>query len=100
MVKPPHQLSHILDHEDSRVMRVTFSDGGIFRLRDFEQVDASIYGDTDRWCARVEEAVAGRHPDFKRLFLPGSLLDLHESDISEVLDESSGEVCYHATPTI
>src|SRR5437763_3823737 len=99
MIKAPHQLSHILDHEDSRVMRVTFSDG-IFRLSDFEQVDPSIYGDTDRWCARVEEAVAGTHPDFKRLFPSGSLLDLHEGDISEVLDESSGEVCYHATPAI
>ena len=81
-------------------MRVTFSDGGIFRLSDFEHVDPSIYGDTDRWCARVEEAVAGTHPDFKRLFLPGSLLDLHENDIIEVFDESLGEVCYHATPTI
>ena len=81
-------------------MRVTFSNGDIFRLSDFEQVDPSIYGDTDRWCARVEEAVASMHPDFKRLYLPGSLLDLHESDITEVLDESSGEVCYHATPTI
>jgi hypothetical protein len=100
MVKPPHRLSHVLGREDSRVLRVTLFDGGIFRLSDFEQVDPSIYGDTDRWSARVEEAVAGSHPDFKRLHRPGSLLDLHESDITEVLDESSGEVCYHATPTI
>jgi hypothetical protein len=100
MVKPPHQLSHILDREDSQVLRLTFADGGVFRLREFEQVDPSIYGDTDRRCARVEEAVAGTHPDFKRLFQRGSLLDLHESDISQIVDEFSGEVLYDATPTI
>ena len=103
MVKPPHQLSHILERDDSRVMRVTFSNGNIFRLRDFEQVDPSIYGDSDRWCATIEEAVSGNHPDFHRLFLPGSMLDSHESDITEIIDESSGEIVYaspHGTPTI
>ena len=90
MVKSSHQLTDILDHEDSRVMRVTFANGNVFRLKEFEQVDPSIYGDTDRWCT-CREAVGGSHPDFKRLFLPGSLLDLHKSDIAEVLDEASGK---------
>ena len=102
MTQAPHQLARFLVHEDRRILRVTIP-AGIFRLKEFEPVDPSIYGDTDRWCATIEEAVSGSHPDFHRLFRSGSMLDLHESDITEIIDERSGDIVYassHGTRTI
>ena len=99
-----HQLAHILDCDDSRIFRVTDTCGDVFRLKEFEAVDASIYNDaTARWCARVEEPVSSSHPDFKRRYRPKSLLQLRECDIAQVIDELSDTVLYardHGTPTI
>ena len=94
MVEAPHKLSHILDQPDSRVLRIRFIDGCVFRLSELEPVDTSIYGDTDRWCGRVDEPVSGTHPKFKHLYPVGSCVDIHEHDIAEVIDESLDTVIY------
>ncbi|HEV2046735.1 MAG TPA: hypothetical protein VGQ95_09070 [Chthoniobacterales bacterium] len=79
------------------VLRITFRDGDIFRLRDFSVVNPTIYGDADRWTSTVVEAVHGKHPDFARLHRPGGGLDFNERDISEIFDESSSTSLFQAT---
>jgi hypothetical protein len=89
-----HQFGDLFRGDDSRVLRVSFSDGAVFRLRGFSVIDPSIYGDADKWMASVEEAIAGHHPDFRRLFPVGSSLDFVESDITEILDEGTGDTLF------
>jgi hypothetical protein len=79
------------------VLRITFRHGDIFRLQHFSIVNPTIYGHADQWTATVVEAVRGDHPDFARLYRPGSGLDFHESDISEIFDESSSTPLFQAT---
>ena len=79
------------------VLRSTFRHGDVFRLQGFDVVDPTIYGDTDRWTGWVVEAVHGSHPDFARLYRPGSGLDFHEPDITEIFDESSSTSLFQAT---
>ena len=79
------------------VLRITFTDGDIFRLKDFETVHPTIYGDADRWTAIVVQPVRGKHPDFARLFHPGSGIDFNESEISEIFDEASSTILFAAT---
>ena len=103
MSSSPHQLRPVLRRDGPDVLRVSFTDGGVFRLRDLEPVDPSIYDDTDRWCARVVEAVSGSHREFARLYPAGSLVDIHEAEIREVFDESADRVVYvreQAAPSI
>ena len=79
------------------VLRLTFRRGDVFRLQGFDIVDPGIYGDADRWTGWVVEAVYGTHPDFARLYRPGSGLDFHESDVTEIFDESSSAPLFQAT---
>ena len=79
------------------VLRISFRHGDIFRLRDFSPVNPTIYGDADGWTATVVEAVRGHHPDFARLYRPGSGLDFFERDIAEIIDESSSTPLFQAT---
>ena len=87
-----HRLDAVFSTDGT--LRVTFTHGDIFLLRDFDTVDATIYGDADRWTATVVQPVRGEHPDFARLFRPGSGLDFNESDIAEISDETSSTILY------
>lgn len=71
----------------------------VFRLRGSFVVDHSIYGDTDKWCAEIVEAVSGSHPDFKRLFCAGDFLDFVESDIHAIHDDESGQLLHERHET-
>ncbi|MFN7813286.1 MAG: hypothetical protein ACK5SI_11570 [Planctomycetia bacterium] len=79
------------------VLRITFTDGDVFRLQGFQTVHPTIYGDADRWNASIVQPVRGKHLDFARLFRPGSGLDFNESDITEIFDEASSTVLFAAT---
>ena len=91
-----HRFRALFEADDSRVFRITFCDGDIFRLRLFSVVDPSIYGDADKWTAEVVEPVRGRHPKFEKLFHSGSGVDFVESDITEIFDETLQKVVYVA----
>jgi hypothetical protein len=79
------------------ILRVTFREGDVFRLQGFDVVHPTVYGDADRWTGWVVEAVHGSHPDFARLYRPASGFDFHESDITEIFDESSSTRLFEAT---
>jgi hypothetical protein len=79
------------------VLRVTFSDGDVFRLQDFDTVDPTIYGNADQWIATIVQPVGGKRPNFARLFRPGSGLQFKESDIVEIFDEASFTILFAAT---
>jgi hypothetical protein len=84
----------VLELSGERVLRISFVDGEVFRLRNFSIVDHSVYGDPDKWCAEVVEAVSGSHPDFKRLHRPGNFLDLVESDIATIQDDKTDQLLH------
>jgi hypothetical protein len=84
----------VFDVSGGRVFCVSFKDGQVFRLRQFSIIDHSVYGDSDRWCAEVVEAVSGGHPDFKRLHRPGNFLDLLESAIASIRYDETGQLVY------
>ncbi len=83
-----HRFGKFFSADESRVFRITFRDGMILRLVSFSVVDPSIYAISDQWTAVVVESVAGR------FFCPGGGLDFVESDIIEIVDESSAEIVY------
>jgi hypothetical protein len=89
-----HKLRHVFELSGARVLRVSFVDGTVFRLRGPYIVDHSIYGDSDKWCAEVVEPVSGSHPDFMRLHRPGNFLDFVESDIAAVRDDQSSQLLH------
>jgi hypothetical protein len=60
----------------------------ILRLASFSIVAPSIYSISDQWTATVVESVAWRS------FRPGVGLDFVESDVMEIVDESSAQVVY------
>ena len=88
-VTPPssHRFRELFDTEGPHLLRVTFRDGDIFRFRSFKIVDPSIYSISDQWNGTVAEQIAGRAPDFRLRYPPGSMIDFVESDIAEIFDE-------------
>ena len=91
-----HALGHLLETADDPVLRVELKSGDVFLLRSFEVVDASIYDEADRWCASIVEAVSGSNPLFHRLFKPGGLVDVNESDFARIEDAKSGDLLFRA----
>ena len=89
-----HRFSELFKADDSRIFRITLRGEDILRLQSFVIVDPSIYGISDQWSAVVVEPVSGSHPDFHRLFHPGSGIDFVESDITEIVDEQAGTIIY------
>jgi hypothetical protein len=96
IVEASHRYACLLDASEDRVFRVTFTNGDIFRLRQWSQIAPSTYGDPDGWCATVVEIVRASEPKKKRLFRPGSGVDILESDISEIFDEANGSIVHPA----
>jgi hypothetical protein len=90
-----HRFASLLATD--KVLRITFRDGDVFRLQYFSIINPTIYGYPDGWNATVVDAVHGHHPDFARLFRPGSGIDFYESDISEIFDECSSTPLFQAT---
>jgi len=89
-----HRLSTIFSTEG--VLLITFTDGDVFRLKGFQTVHPTIYGDADRWNASIVQPVRGKNLDFARLFRSGSKLDFNESDIKEIFDEASSAIVFAA----
>ena len=89
-------IRRLLLADDARVLRIVFRDSDTFRLCNFYQLDPSIYGIHDQWSATVVQAICGRHPDFTRLFLPGSSLDFIAPDITTITDVQTGALLYSA----
>jgi hypothetical protein len=89
-----HRFRALFEADTSRVFRISFRGGDVFRLRSFSVVDPSTYSISDQWTAEVVEPISGKHPDFRRLFHSGSGLDFVEAGIVEIFDESSGEMVY------
>jgi hypothetical protein len=96
---PAHRFSALFQATDDPILRVSFAHGDVFRLRDFATVDPSEEGFADQWVATVVEPVAGRHPDFARLFHPGSGVQFIEADITEIIDDRSGTVLFRHAVT-
>ena len=80
-----HKLEAVFNRDDEAVLVVTFTDGMVLKLRAAYQVDSSVYGKTGQWSAIVVQSVTGRS------FTVGSGVDFLESDVSAVLDESTGQ---------
>ncbi len=95
-ITPPssHQFGEFFEADDSLIFRITFECEDILRLRSFFIVDPSINEISDQWTALVVEPIAGKHPDFHRLFHSGSGIDFVESDITEIFDEKADLVIY------
>lgn len=89
-----HQFEELFLDDDERVFRITFIEGDVFRLRSFVVVDPSIYGVLDQWDALIVEAVAGARPNFYKLFRAGTAIDFVESDIAEIMDDTTGVILY------
>ena len=89
-VTPPssHRFCGLFDTEGLHLLRITFRDGDIFRFRSFKIVDPSIYSISDQWIGTVAEQIAGRAPDFRLRYTPGSMIDFVESDIAQILQRS------------
>jgi hypothetical protein len=83
-----HQFRELFENESAHSLRITFRDGDVFRFRSFRMVDPSVYSISDQWNGTVAEQIAGRPPDFRLRYSPGSMIDFVESDIAEIFDES------------
>ena len=82
-------------------LRITFSHGDILVLAECEEVDPSIYDEKGRWCCDIVEAVSGNRPKFKKLFRSGGKIDIHYSEIIEIIDHRTEAILYpdaEATP--
>ena len=73
-----------------QVFRVVFRDGEVFHLRQFSEIDSSIYGLPDGWCAEIVKFENPRSEHHKKLLRAGSGLDFYESDIVEITDVARG----------
>jgi hypothetical protein len=76
-----HRFREIFGEDASRVFRITFKSGEVFRLGACRVVDPSIYSISDQWTAVLAESVDS-------LFRQGSGVDFVESDVVEIFDES------------
>ena len=91
---PSHRFAQYFLRDGDPVLRVMFAAGDVYRLRSFSTVDPSVGGIPDQWVATVVEPIAGTHPDFRRLFRPGSGIQFVESDITQITDDSSGRMLF------
>ncbi len=89
-----HSLCDVLSLDG--VLTVHFCDARHFELSGCWPVDSSIYHDRGRWCCTVERYV-GADEEGRRLFRPGTGLDLMEDDIVSVTEKSTGDVLYQKT---
>jgi hypothetical protein len=89
-------IRRVLLADDARVLRIVLRDTDMFRLCNFYQLDPSICGIRDQWSATLVEPIGGTHPDFMRLFLPGSGLDFIATDITTITDDQTGALLYSA----
>jgi hypothetical protein len=92
------EIKQILEASDDSVVRITFRDGDVFVLETDHEVDFETYQEDGRWLCYIVEAVSGKHPDFHRLFKPGSGLDIFEQDILEIRDEATDKLLYTTNP--
>jgi len=91
-----HRFRDFFEAEGSSSLRITFRDGDVFRFHSFRMVDPSVYSISDQWNGTVAEQIAGRPPDFRLRYSPGSMIDFVESDIAEIFDESLQRSVYVA----
>ena len=89
-----HRFRLLFESDAARVFRVTFNNGDTLLLRRFVFIDPSVNGILDEWSAEIVEAISGAHPDFHKLFHPGSGIDFGESEIAEIIDASNGALIY------
>ena len=82
-----HRFRELFEKQGSNSLRITFRDGDVFRFHSFRMVDPSVYSISDQWNGTVAEQIAGRPPDFRLRYPPGSMIDFVESDIAEIFDE-------------
>jgi hypothetical protein len=88
------EVTRILPVHRERQLRVTLSHGDVFVLTGCDVVDRSIYDEDGLWCCTVVEAIFGKNPLFRKLFLPGSGLDILEQDVQRIEDFQRGEVLF------
>jgi hypothetical protein len=94
VVANEHKHDFLLAASRDRVFRITFRNGEVFHLREFAQIDASIYGYPDGWSATIVAFEKPASEDRVKLFRPGSGIDLYESDINEIADVATGDILF------
>jgi hypothetical protein len=84
--KPAHRFEPLFKKDSTQVFRITFRQGDIFQLYNFEGDDPSISGDDDAWSADVKAAIATNY--WKDV--GGNMkIGFRESDVLEIFDEQS-----------
>jgi hypothetical protein len=89
-----HECLFLAELPSLSVLRISFQDGKVFRLRTFIQIDSSVYDRPDGWNAVIVECMAPIDPWSQRLFHPGGGIDFYESDVATIVDEKTGDVLY------
>jgi hypothetical protein len=89
--KPAHRFQSLFQRKDAGIFRITFRQGDVFRLWNFEPDDPSVSGDDDAWNADAKEAISSKN--WKGV---GDRIRMgfRESDVIEILDEQSGQVVF------
>ena len=79
------EIAAVLKRNADKTLRVTFHDGEILILTDYQEIDPSIYDQQGGWCATLVQDVTGRHS-----FRPGCGVDILEQDVAIIEDASVG----------
>jgi hypothetical protein len=99
-----HQLEKVFGgSDDERTYCVTFHDSDVFRLRQCQPSSHSSGSGSPQWLAEIVERVASGPLRSHFSFTAGDFLEIAESDITEVVDEQTGQRLYihtDGTPTI
>jgi hypothetical protein len=88
-----HKLYEFFPTSADAIVRVSFSDGEIFRLKSCYAVDETVYDKKGLWCGVIVETVKVLAEKSKRL-RAGNGLDFLEDEIIEIYDEASQQFLF------
>ena len=74
------------------IVRVSFKDGDIFRLRACIAIDETIYAKKGLWSGEIVEVVNQSNEKFQ--FGINTGFDFSEEDIAEIFDEASHQIIF------
>jgi hypothetical protein len=85
-------MNSIFPSDRNLIVRISFKDGEVFRLRSCNAVDKTIYDKKGLWSGEIVEIL--KRPNSKLELRAGTGLDFSEQDIAEIFDESSQQVTF------
>jgi hypothetical protein len=91
ITSPTHKFYEFFPTAADAIVRVSFNDDEIYRLKSCNPVDETVYDKKGLWCGTVVEVIkVSRVKNFRA----GNGMDFLEEDIAEIYDETSQQILF------